>query len=62
MGHTSLVLAAVTAEGPPFSSDTLEHKSWLFSGKGLVAKGDIFESLELRDMVLSDGETKLDVR
>jgi len=54
MGHTSLELAAVT--GPPFFSETAALKSWLASGKGLVASP--LESLELRLRVLSDGEIR----
>lgn len=61
IGQTSLELAAVT-EGPPFSNDTLELRSWLVSGSGDVAKGDAVESLELRESVLSDGEIKSFVR
>lgn len=57
MGQTSLELAAVT-EGPPFSNETFEIKSWLVSGKGDVAKGEAVESLELRESVLSEGEMR----
>lgn len=61
IGQTSLELAAVT-DGPPFSKDTLELKSWVVSGSGDVAKGEAVESLELRERVLSDGEIKSFVR
>ena len=58
IGHNSFELAAATADGPPFSKLTREVKSWLASGKGLVAKGLTALSLELNDNVLSDGEIK----
>ena len=61
IGQTSLELAAVT-DGPPFSKDTIEFRSWLVSGSGDVAKRELVESLELREMVLSDGEIKSFVR
>ena len=61
IGQTSLELAAVT-EGPPFSNDTLELKSWIVSGNGDVANGEAVESLELRESVLSEGEISSFVR
>ena len=54
MGQTSLELAAVT--GPPFFMETAALKSWMGSGKGLVASP--LESLELKLKVLSDGEIR----
>jgi len=56
------VLAAATADGPPFCKDTTELKSWLASGNGDVAKGEIVESLESPETRLSAGETKLEFR
>jgi hypothetical protein len=56
------VLAAATADGPPFCKDTTELKSWLTSGNGDVAKGETVESLESPETKLSAGETRLDVR
>lgn len=61
MGQNSLVLAAVTAGAPPFSKDTLELKSWLSSGSGDVARGEA-ESLDSNEMVLSEGEIRLELR
>jgi len=62
IGHRSFVLAAATADGPPFCKDTTELKSWLASGNGDVAKGEIVESLESPETRLSAGETKLEFR
>ena len=61
IGHKSFVLAAATADEPPFCKDTTELRSWFASGKGDVAKGETVESLESPDTRLSAGETKLDV-
>ncbi len=55
------MLAAATAEGPPFCKDTTELRSWFASGSGDVARGETVESLESPDLRLSAGETKLDV-
>jgi hypothetical protein len=63
IGHTSFVLAAVT-EGPlfPFSSDTIELRSWIFSARGEAGKGEGKEASEFKDTVLSDGDSRFDVR
>jgi len=63
IGHTSFVLAAVT-DGPlfPFSSDTLELRSRIFSVKGEVGNGEGDEASEFKDTVLSDGDSRVDVR
>lgn len=52
------------AEGPlfPFSSDTLELRSWIFSARGETGKGEGEEASEFKDIVLSDGDRRFDVR
>jgi hypothetical protein len=40
IGHNNFVLAAATADDPPFCKDTTELKSWFTSGNGDVAKGE----------------------
>jgi len=62
IGHNNFVLAAATADDPPFCKDTTELKSWFTSGNGDVAKGETVESLESPETKLSAGETRLDVR
>lgn len=52
----SLLLAAATLDGPPFSREATDIKSWPFSGSGDVARGEVVESLELKDNVLAEGE------
>lgn len=63
IGHTSFVLAAVT-EGPlfPFSSCTLELRSWIFSARGEAGNGKKEEASEFKDTVLSDGDSRFAVR
>lgn len=52
----SLLLAAATLDGPPFSREATDIKSWPCSGSGDVARGEAVESLELKDNVLAEGE------
>jgi len=63
IGHRSFVLAAVI-EGPlfPFSSCTLELRSWIFSARGEAGNGEREEASEFKDTVLSDGDSKFAVR
>lgn len=60
MGHINFELAAATP--PPVSSDTLDSRSSLVSGTGLVPSVLAVLSLELTLTVLSDGDTRTDGR